>query len=130
MIRGQAYASPRISFRIDYLNRRPCLRARSHQIMGSLLLVDRRSLQTEDMFENIEIPVWYMADYSLMGFVVDRLDDSIRILENAGYRLEHQRRCAMIYHDGAGDVLRIQRTLTESHIGTVYRDIAETFYQA
>lgn len=98
--------------------------------MGSLLLVDSRSVQTEDIFEHIEIPAWYMGDYSLMGFVVDRLDDSIKILEGEGYRLEHQRRCCTIFHDGAGDVLRIHRALTDNHIETVYRDIADTFYQA
>lgn len=98
--------------------------------MGSLILVDDRAVYTAEILTLSDIPARYMGDYSLMGFVVDRYDDSVRILEDAGYLLEPRVHGATILFDGAHEIARMHRLLDKNGIDTVFRDIAETFYQA
>lgn len=98
--------------------------------MGTLILVDDKSIHTTEILGLSDIPTRYMGDYSLMGFVVDRYGDSVRILEGAGYLLKTQVHGATVCFDGAIEIARMYRLLDEHGIVTVYRDIAETFYQA
>lgn len=98
--------------------------------MGSLILIDNTSLYSSEIFDYSEIPACYMDDYSVLGFTVDRYDDSLKLLEQAGYRLESRRIGAVVFFDGIDAILRLYTLLVENGINTEYRDIAETFYQS
>lgn len=98
--------------------------------MGSLILINNTSLYSSEIFDYSEIPACYMDDYSVLGFTVDRYDDSVKLLEHAGYRIKFRRIGAMVFFDGADAVVRMHELLVENGIYTEYKDIAETFYQA
>ena len=79
---------------------------------------------------NRKLPDNYMADFTLMGFVVDRYLEARNILKAAGFMLDEQDGGTDIYIDNALRLEEIETLLAANKIRCDFSDIADTFYQA
>lgn len=79
---------------------------------------------------NKQLPNNYMADFTLMGFVVDRYQEAIALLSSAGYRLDEQEGGTDISIDTPRHLPEIKALLTANNIRCDFSDIADTIYQA
>lgn len=77
-----------------------------------------------------KLPPNYMADFTLMGFVVDRYQDARTLLITAGYRLDEQEGGSDIRITSPGHLLEIKALLTDHDIKCDFSDVADTLYQA
>ncbi len=77
-----------------------------------------------------QLPLNYMEDFSVMGFVVDRCDHAIELLDAAGYVLERMEIGAVLYVESSAVLPEIQALFIEKKIYSTYTDIADTIYQA
>ena len=73
-----------------------------------------------------QLPVNYMEDYSLMGFVVDHYSDAISLLLSEGYQVESADEGALITVNSPKQLLAIQAMLTRNQICCEYSDIADS----
>ncbi|MEE4241884.1 MAG: hypothetical protein V2I36_10475 [Desulfopila sp.] len=83
-----------------------------------------------EYLENFQIPLNYMSDFSLMGFVVDRYNDAITLLTSSGYPITKLPSGAEIVLQHSGDLLEIQNLLLKNRIQCHYSDIVDSLYQA
>lgn len=72
----------------------------------------------------------YMGDFTVMGFVVNRYNDSRSLLESAGYQLIEKYGATTIVFDNHRSLLDIKALLAVHGIRCTYLDIADCFYQA
>ena len=77
-----------------------------------------------------ELPSNYMADFSLMGFVVESVDAALTLLEKEGFKLHRHDPTAEVAISSYSDIVTIRNLLLAQGITCSYRDIAETIYQA
>ncbi len=77
-----------------------------------------------------QLPLNYMGDFSVMGFVVDSCDHAIEILDAAGYVLERKEIGAILYVQSSAVLPEIQTLFIKNKIYSTYSDIADTIYQA
>ena len=77
-----------------------------------------------------ELPDNYMADFTLLGFVVGHYRQSISLLQLAGYSVEERQGGADIYIDTPRALQKITALLRANHIRCDLADIADTLYQA
>ena len=80
--------------------------------------------------DEVGIPDKYMEDYSVLGLVVDRFHESIAILDEAGFKVEHSDAWAMISLDRYTALSAVLRLLADKRIHCNYQDIADTLYQS
>lgn len=81
-------------------------------------------------FTEQDIPDKYMEDYSKIGFMVERYEDSIALLLGAGYRLQRKRYGASLQLEDAMGLAEVRALLHSASLYCEYGDIADTFYQA
>jgi hypothetical protein len=77
-----------------------------------------------------DLPVQYMADFSILGFLVDRYHEACSILRKAGYALEPRNDGTEIIIGSRMDVAAIRNLLTGHSIRCEFADVADTIYQA
>lgn len=77
-----------------------------------------------------ELPDNYMADFTLMGFVVGHYSKAVALLTTAGYSLEEQQGGTDIRIDTPRKLQEIKALLTTNNIRCDLSDIADTLYQA
>jgi hypothetical protein len=77
-----------------------------------------------------KLPTNYMADFTLMGFVVDRYQEARALLISAGFRVDEQEGGSDISISSSGHLLKIKALLTAHDIRCDFSDIADTLYQA
>lgn len=77
-----------------------------------------------------QLPSNYMADFSIMGFVVDSVEQALPLLVAQGFTLHQSPTAAEIQINSLSDVPRIHDLLLEHNIEASFRDVAETIYQA
>ncbi len=83
-----------------------------------------RYLQTKD------IPVNYMEDFSLMGFVVDRYPEALSLLRSLGFTLSETEGGADVVVNSPVQIQDIQKSLIANNIHCSFTDVVDTFYQA
>jgi len=76
------------------------------------------------------IPANYMGDFSLIGFIVDRLPEACALLANAGYQVEQRDGGADITFDSVERLAAIPSLLANNRIACQFADVADTLYQA
>jgi hypothetical protein len=98
--------------------------------MGKIALVpyDIKSRGTYLSTQNL--PVDYMSDFSLMGFVVERYHDALSMLESAGYRLDRHDNGAEIHFQDYKNLIHIKELFLANNLSCSFSDIADTLYQA
>lgn len=77
-----------------------------------------------------KLPDNYMADFTLMGFVVDSYPKALEVLRLGGYSVEEQEGGVDIIIHTTKHLPAIQALFTDNDIKYDYKDIADTLYQA
>ena len=98
--------------------------------MGKIALLPCDSHSRARYLENRELPYNYMADFTLMGFVVGQYQHAVSLLTSAGYRLDALECGADIHIDTPGNLREIKALLIGNNISCDLSDIADTLYQA
>ena len=98
--------------------------------MGKVALLPCDTNSRGKYLANRELPNNYMADFTLMGFVVDRYQEAITVLTKSRYRLDEQEGGTDIAISTPLDLLEIKEILTANNISCDFSDIADTIYQA
>ncbi len=80
--------------------------------------------------DNIELPLNYMGDFTLMGLVVDNYQEALTLLISSGFQLDEQEGGSDICIDSPRHISEIKTFLTANNIRCDLSDIADTFYQA
>lgn len=78
----------------------------------------------------MQIPVNYMSDFTIMGFIVDRFEDALTLLHTAGYHIDIHKTGADIIIENSNDLPGIQALFSQNEIHCDYSDIADTIYQS
>ena len=98
--------------------------------MGSIALVPGDCRSRAVYLSNRELPDNYMADFTVLGFVVDQYRQSVTLLQSAGYTVQELQGGADIRIDTPVALLQIHGLLRANHINCDLADIADTLYQA
>ncbi|MGB3211597.1 MAG: hypothetical protein WBB19_12905 [Desulforhopalus sp.] len=98
--------------------------------MGKIALLPCDIYSRGRYLANRDLPLNYMGDFTLMGFIVDRYQDAITLLTAVGYRLEERQGGTDICFDTPEHLLEIKDILTTNNITCNFGDIADTLYQA
>ncbi len=94
----------------------------------TLILDDCRSKAA--YLENCDLPDFYMEDFSIQGFAVDRYDEARDVLRRSGYILLDKSGGADIVIDHPRQLGAIAELLELNDIQAQLMDIADTIYQA
>lgn len=75
------------------------------------------------------MPLNYMADFSALGILVERLPEAIHLLEKHRFKIVMQNRCAEIVTDGPEQIRRLLHILDSGGFGFGFTDLADSIYQ-
>ena len=75
------------------------------------------------------LPANYMADYSVMGLLVDRLDTALRVLKEKKFEVLEKTDGFEVTIDGAGRISDIVNLLHQNGIDYALDDIVDQVYQ-
>lgn len=98
--------------------------------MGKIALLPNDIKNRDIYLSNKKLPDNYMADFTLMGFVVDLYQEALTLLTLEGYQLEEQMGGADISIDNPMRLQEIKALLIANNIRCDFSDIADTLYQA
>lgn len=98
--------------------------------MGKVALLPCDTNSRGKYLDSRELPNNYMADFTLMGFVVDRYQEALTVLTKSRYQLDEQEGGTDISIRTPLDLLEIKALLTANNISCDFSDIADTIYQA
>lgn len=97
----------------------------------SILALVSGDLQSRGKYlDSRTLPDNYMADFTLMGFVVDRYQEARTLLISAGYRVDEQEGGSDIRITRPRHLQEIKALLTAHDIQCDFSDVADTLYQA
>lgn len=98
--------------------------------MGKIILLPAGLRYRTAYLEKAGLPRNCMEDYSVLGLVVDRFDESLRVLGQAGYEVEHSSPWATITLEKYSVLTAVVGLLADNHIRCDCMDIADTLYQS
>lgn len=98
--------------------------------MGKIAICAADANERAVYLQNRDLPVYYMEDFSLMGFVVSNYDEATLLLTEQGYRLEKVEGGADVVIDSPSQLLEIEQSLADNGISCAWTDIVDTLYQA
>ena len=75
------------------------------------------------------MPVDYMGDFSILGVLVDRLPDAIRLLEKHRFDITTENRCAEVVTDDLAQMRNLFRVLEDGGFDYGFADVADRIYQ-
>ena len=75
------------------------------------------------------LPAFYMEDHSIMGILVDRFDDAVRLLEEQGFLLTRRMDAVEVGTQSPAQIETIFDMLETNRIAFEMRDILERVYQ-
>jgi hypothetical protein len=84
----------------------------------------------EAFIEQLDLPLFYMGDFSLLGIVVGDVASASRSLRQAGYKVLDKNGAADIFFHGPQQLPTLLEVLHQAGVDAELRDIAETLYQA
>lgn len=74
------------------------------------------------------LPVFYMVDYSVLGLLVDRFQEAVRVLEREFTVVDEPVGVGVVI-DGAAHVQKVFQVLEKHHIACEMADIVDQIYQ-
>lgn len=98
--------------------------------MTKIAILPTDSSYRAEYLGNQQLPVNYMSDFSLMGFVVDRYSEALALLSSSGYHLDRLKIGAEILIQAPGNLTEIRNLLITNSIQCEYTDIVDSLYQA
>lgn len=98
--------------------------------MGKIALIPEGLEKKSEYLDNLGVPDNYMEDYSVLGIVVDRYQESLAVLNKSGFAVERLSAEALISFAGPAALGSILHVLKTNRINYDYKDIADGFYQA
>ena len=75
------------------------------------------------------LPVFYMAEYSVMGLLVDKVEEALRVLGENKIPVSKENNDIEVSVDHPTQLQRIIRVLTENGIGCELADVVSGIYQ-
>jgi hypothetical protein len=75
------------------------------------------------------LPNFYMADYSVMGLLVDKLEEALRVLGENGFSVLAETGDLEVAIDHPGELQDLVRLLKENGIGCEINDVVSGIYQ-
>lgn len=98
--------------------------------MAKIALLPQGLHERAEYLEGLGVPDKYMEDYSVLGIIVDRYQESLALLHDSGFAIEKQAAGTLINLENRSSLGNILELLKENMIRCDYKDIADTFYQA
>ncbi len=83
----------------------------------------------EDHLGGKVLPHSYMSEYSVLGFFVDNLDETLDVLRQGGFPLEKQRGAQEVLVERAADVHRVADLLWSHGVRAQIADVVDGLYQ-
>jgi len=96
--------------------------------MGTLPIFDKSANRQTDLSSG-SLPAFYMEDYSILGLRVDRLNESLRILDKQKFEIITTSDRFEIVIDNAGQIPDIVDLLGRNGIVSELSDVIEQIYQ-
>ena len=96
--------------------------------MGVLPLIEKNSKQRLCL-GNKDLPANYMADFSVMGLVVEQVEAVLRILKDKKFDVRKNAQDFEIAFDGAGQITELVNLLQQNRIDYTLADIVDQVYQ-
>jgi hypothetical protein len=96
--------------------------------MGTLPIFDKSTNRQTDLSSG-SLPAFYMEDYSILGLRVDRLNESLRILDKQKFEIITAPDRFEIVIDNAGQIPDIVDLLDRNGIVSDLSDVIEQVYQ-
>ncbi|MEJ2282041.1 MAG: hypothetical protein P8X85_00445 [Desulfobacterales bacterium] len=96
--------------------------------MGSLPIIEK-SLKRRACLKNKNLPANYMADYTVLGLVVDRLEAALRILQEKNFAIHKDTDGYHISIEGAARIHEAADLLGQNGIDCAVADIVDQVYQ-
>jgi hypothetical protein len=75
------------------------------------------------------LPAFYMADYSVLGLLVDRLEEAVQVLQRAKYAVVNETGDFEVVADHAGHIEVILQLLAANGIASEFADVVSGIYQ-
>lgn len=104
------------------------IREQNHMTKIAILPIDAAC--RAEYLGSRQLPVNYMSDYSLMGFVVDRYSEALELLSSSGYHLDKLQFGAEILIQTPRNLTEICSLLARNSIQCDLTDIVDSLYQA
>ena len=82
-----------------------------------------------ECLKNRNLPANYMSDFTVLGFVVNRLDAALRILAEHNFEVLGNRDGYRIKIEGTGRMTELADVLTRAGIDLSLADIVDQVYQ-
>ncbi len=77
-----------------------------------------------------QIPVNYMEDFTVLGFIVSEHEKACALLRQEGYTVNNGTAGAEVIINDASQIQAISTCFGKNHITSTFSDIADTLYQA
>ena len=84
----------------------------------------------ERYLSNRTLPLNYMEDFSIMGFIVDRYPEAYDVLTSKGYGVHKSQSGIELTITRPEQICEIDSLLRLANIRVLFTDIADTIYQA
>lgn len=100
--------------------------------MGCIAILPQASqcLQVGQAYlEEKGLPAFYMEDHSIMGLLVERFDDAVRLLEEQGFLLTRKKDAVEVDTQSPAQIESLFALLETNRIAFEMRDILERVYQ-
>jgi hypothetical protein len=75
------------------------------------------------------LPVFYMADYSVLGLLVDKLEEAVRVLGENKFSVSEENNDIEVSIDHPTQLQGIVQLLTENGVGCELADVVSGIYQ-
>jgi hypothetical protein len=101
-------------------------------IMGKIALlpkIEKPGDTSRHLLTERSMPVEKMSEFSILGILVDRLPEAIRLLEKHRFELVKQHHCMHVVTSGLQQVRYLLRLLDNSGIDFGIADLADGIYQ-
>jgi hypothetical protein len=79
--------------------------------------------------KNRNLPANYMSDFTVLGFLVDRLETALGILKEHNFEVHKNRDGIEVHIEAAGRMTEIADVLSRGGIDFALADIADQVYQ-
>lgn len=98
--------------------------------MPKIAIVADDYTQRAQYLDNKQIPVKYMEDFTVLGFIVSEHEKACALLRQEGYTVHNHTIGAEVIINDASQIQDISTCFGKNDITSTFSDIADTLYQA